>query len=489
MKKNNIYNIWLLAGLMTVFASCDDFLDTLPSTEIATSEAIVSIASAQSAINGCYNIAQNYTYCNQFYLIYGDIRGDDVQSDAGNQTSYSLYVFNHYRLNSASSGIGYMWFRPLELIRNTSSIIEAVDNGKIKDGTEEVKNNIKGHAIALRAMAHFDLVKVFGYPFKKDNGRSWGAPIINKVLDINDLPVRSTVDETYRFITDELERAIPLMSEAKNEYNQMNAYGARALLARACLYWEKNDRAFEVASGLIEEVKSNSLYQLYATDGYLNAFAYNSSGTNFDRESLLEIFNTPMDNPGRNGLAYMYSPNGYAENMLTAKFKAFIQSDPDDVRNGVVGYYGNGAPYLAKYPGEKGQAAFDNNYPLIRLSEVYLIASEAAVKGTNAEARAAGLEYLNAIVKRGNPANSVSDEEYTLDRVLDERRKELVGEGHRYFDLLRNGISFRRSGGYHYNAAAEYDIDWNFYRCILPIPLDQFKLNPNLQQNEGYEKE
>jgi hypothetical protein len=196
-----------------------------------------------------------------------------------------------------------------------------------------------------------------------------------------------------------------------------------------------------------------------------------------------------MDNPGRNGLSYMCNPNGYAENMITASFKELIQKDPDDVRNGIIGYYRNGSPYLAKYPGDNGQAAFDNNYPLIRLSEVYLIAAEAAVKSGGADKRTAGLAYLNEIVKRGNPDNSVTDAEYTLNRVLDENRKEFIGEGHRYFDLLRNGISFQRSGGYHYRAATGYDINWDFYRCVLPIPLDQFKLNPNLQQNEGYEKE
>lgn len=48
---------------------------------------------------------------------------------------------------------------------------------------------------------------------------------------------------------------------------------------------------------------------------------------------------------------------------------------------------------------------------------------------------------------------------------------------------------FFLDGGYHYNAATGYDIDWNNKLSILPIPLDQFKLNPQLQQNDGYEKE
>ncbi len=476
-----------LVCLALLLSACDDFLDTQSSTEVPTNNAITTIVDAQSALNGCYDIMQQPEYYNQYYLIYGDIRGDDIQSDAGGQASYYLYVFDHYRLNSASSGFGLMWYYPLQLIRNASRIIEAIESGKVTDGSETSRNQIKGHAIALRAMAHFDLVKVFGYPYKKDNGRSWGAPVIDHVLKDNELPVRKTVAETYDFIIRELVRAIPMMSTSKNSYNQLNAYATRALLARAYLYTEQNELAYQTAATLIEELKGNSLYTLYTHSGYPQAFAYNSNDTNFNPESLLEIFNTPMDNPSRNGLGYMYSPNGYSENMVTWSFKDFINQDANDIRNFIIGYYGNGAPFLNKYPGAGGQAAFDNNYPLIRLSEVYLTAAEAAVKGGGSLTD--GLSYLNAIVQRGNPENEVDEAGYTLERVLDERRKEFIGEGHRYFDLLRNGITFYRSGGYHYGAATGYDIDWDFELCVLPIPLDQFKLNPQLQQNPGYEIE
>ena len=59
--------------------------------------------------------------------------------------------------------------------------------------------------------------------------------------------------------------------------------------------------------------------------------------------------------------------------------------------------------------------------------------------------------------------------DYTLDRVLDERSKELVGEGHRFFDLLRNGKTIVRKGGYHLPSVDE-EVDWDFYKCVLPIP-------------------
>ena len=169
-----------------------------------------------------------------------------------------------------------------------------------------------------------------------------------------------------------------------------------------------------------------------------------------------------------------------------------MNQDLNDVRSKLVASYpnGDGTYYscLLKYPGtDEESPSFENNYTVIRLSEVYLIAAEAGVKA-GGERRAGGLDYLNTIVKRGDPANSVTNVDYTLDRVLDERRKELVGEGHRYFDLLRNGKDIVRKGGKHLDGAPEL-INWNYTKCVLPISRDEFTFNPDMQQNEGYHKD
>ena len=91
-------------------------------------------------------------------------------------------------------------------------------------------------------------------------------------------------------------------------------------------------------------------------------------------------------------------------------------------------------------------------------------------------------------VQRANPDNKVIENEFILDRVLDERSKELIGEGHRFFDLLRNGKTIIRKGGYHLSNVVE-EIDWNYNRCVLPIPSDQFVFSPDMEQNPGYTKE
>lgn len=480
--------LFIIGSLTIMWSSCSDsgFLDTNPPTTIPAKEAIKSIKDANQAINGLYNIMQRDTYYNHYFLVYGDIRGTDIQSDVSTQISYHMYTFNHDMPNA--SGIGSMsgsfWFNPMYLSRNASRIIEAVDNGSIADGSEKEKNEIKGHAIALRAMAHFDQTRFFGYPWAKDQGQSWGAILIDHVVPENKLLVRSTVNDSFKFVAEELERAIPMMSDKKNSKNKLNSYGARALLARTYLYWNKFDKAFETADQLIQDLNSGSPYRLYTHDEYEKAFSYNATGTNFDPESLLELFNTPTDNPGRNGTGYMASPNGYKALMVTAEYKDFIKKKESDVRTKMIGYYNNGAPYLNKYPGPRDQGVFDNNYPLIRVSEVYLIAAEAAIQGKNTEHKAKGLTYLNAISKRSN-FSEISAEEYTLDKVLDERRLEFIGEGHRYFDLLRNGKTYIRTGGYHY-PAANMEISWDYYKCVLPIPQDQFFVNKNLQQNPEY---
>jgi len=119
-----------------------------------------------------------------------------------------------------------------------------------------------------------------------------------------------------------------------------------------------------------------------------------------------------------------------------------------------------------------------------------LIAAEAAVK-LNQSSVAAG--YLNTIILRANP-KATPETAPTLDRVLAERRKELVGEGHRFFDLLRNGLPIVRytsdlDQGFHYPLDAESrSFDVNYFRAILPIPKAEVDANPNIkgQQNPGY---
>jgi len=94
---------------------------------------------------------------------------------------------------------------------------------------------------------------------------------------------------------------------------------------------------------------------------------------------------------------------------------------------------------------------------------------------------------LNAIIKRANPdATAVTA---TIDNVLKERRKELVMEGHRFYDVMRLGLTITRTGGWHFlNEVDLINPNWDDYRTIMAIPQAEIDANPNIKghQNPGY---
>lgn len=464
----------------------DDFLNREPSTSLTTDNAITTLKDVQVANEGLYSLMASTYYYNGAMFLYGDVKSDDVMATywSSGRTSFPYYMFNHTAQSPANGGL---WGRPYYVIRNAYNIISAIDKGKVTDATAEQLNDYKGQALAIVALCHFDLTRVYGYPYAKNNGTSPGVPIVDHSIGFDENPDRSTVAECYDFIITQLNRAIPLLKNEKDN-GHINSFAARALLARVYLYCEKNKEAFETADALLKDL--NGLYSLVSNEKYVEMFAH---GNKFGSEALFQISNTDSSNPGRDGLGYLWHWWGYAALAMTQSFEQFIGQDWDDVRSNMVAWYYNSGddsyyPILLKYPGPTNYwtPSFTNNYTVLRLSEVYLIAAEAAQKGGGS--KEAGLAYLNAIVQRGNPANVVTADEYTLDRVLDERRKEFFGEGHRYFDMLRNGKTMYRSGGKHLlNTPAE--MNWDDYRCVLPISRDQFVFNPDMVQNEGYARE
>ena len=125
-----------------------------------------------------------------------------------------------------------------------------------------------------------------------------------------------------------------------------------------------------------------------------------------------------------------------------------------------------------------------NNVPVFRLSEVYLIAAEAAFKEsdfTNARIN------LNAIVERADPSATVNLAGVTLDRILLERRKEFVAEGHRFFDLIRNKKDIVRTKCDRvWDITTPLEIKYDYYKILFPIPIDEMQVNTNIEQNPGY---
>ncbi|EYA81593.1 susD family protein, partial [Bacteroides fragilis str. S24L34] len=276
----------------------------------------------------------------------------------------------------------------------------------------------------------------------------------------------------------------------------INLWAAKALLSRVYLTQGDNQKSLDVA----EDIIKNSPYKLWKNEEYVGAWS-KISGVH-SNEMLFEIAITgSTDWTDREGIAYLYNEDGYADIIATKKFLDLLNEDPDDVRLGVFlapttkdfkKLYGTNTVFLNKYPADGLSDLRYNNVPLVRLSEVYLNAAEAAAKLGNQNDKA--VEYLDAIVKRANPNKTVKGTTVTVDRVLLERRKELIGEGHRFFDAMRNNetvIRYTSKEDQGWQQALKEEarsFNRDFYKTLLPIPQDEIDANPSMkdQQNTGY---
>ena len=135
----------------------------------------------------------------------------------------------------------------------------------------------------------------------------------------------------------------------------------------------------------------------------------------------------------------------------------------------------------------------DVDFPVFRLSEMYLIYAEAAIRSQNTTAEATALGYVNLIRKRayGNTgAGVIAGTDLTLDFILDERARELYWECLRRTDLIRYGIftavtSDPRSS-WPFKGGVAGGTNAPAWRNLYPLPLDDINANPNLKQNPGY---
>lgn len=479
----NIFKYITLGAVLIGITSCgNDWLNLEPSTSIPTDTSIKVLSDIEFTLNGIYSQMQSSDAYSGRLIYYGDATGDDMQA-----VSSTKRCANYYRFNwTKDSGPSTHWSILYSIITSCNVILNKIDDIPFDEDETDYRNDLKGQALAIRGLAYFDLTRIFGYPYTKDNGASMGVPIILEETDRFNKPSRATVAQCYERITKDLDDAWLLLSEEFNK-GKINRWAAMTLLSRAYLYMDKAPEALDMAEKAIKGAESNG-YALWTNEEYPTAWSNDASATH-PGEVLFEIVNETTDSPGKESMGYLSSKDGYDDICITVSFYHLLQQDPDDVRLKLLVFDGSKYAYVNKYQPQEGENITDANIPLVRLSEAYLNAAEAAVK-TNDNDKA--IAYLNPIVQRANPNNSVAEEQITLDRVLTERRKEMVDEGHRMFDVIRNGMTVQRidetdsklSKTEHNTQYMDYD--WDFYKIILPIPKHEINANPNIKQNPGY---
>lgn len=480
-----------------VMVSCsNEWLDLKPSTSVTTDEAMKTLSDAQSALNGVYRLASAHSYYGDNLLYFGDCRAEDVQARISKGDGKRVSPYYEYNVKADDSfNTSLPWNQIYKVIRQTNNIIHHIEDIETTDETSALR--IKSEALAMRGLALYDLTRFFAMPYMYDNGASLGVPIETELTDASHKPERNTVAECYNQVIKDMTDALSGLSKEKTD-GYLNYWAVKGLLSRVYLNMGKNQEAYDAAVDVIENGKS--IYKLYTTTEYPTVW-----GKDFQSESLFEFYfslTEPSGGSGGEGVPMVYENEesvDWNNLILTKAYLDLLNEDPNDVRHcwleesliennaGLPEGARNEKVYLNKYPGKNGDP-HDNNLCIVRLSEIYLNAAEAGLKlGSNLEV-ARG--YLNAIVSRANPEKSVSADEFTLERILKERRKELVGEGLALYDYTRNKLQIRRDepGNWHLNTLDPKNsnavvIEYNDLRHAVPIPQTEIDANPNMQQN------
>ena len=129
----------------------------------------------------------------------------------------------------------------------------------------------------------------------------------------------------------------------------------------------------------------------------------------------------------------------------------------------------------------------DTDFPMFRLGDAYLIYAEAHLRGGGGD-RAQALAYVNALRERayGDASGNITDQQLTLEFILDERGRELLWEAHRRIDLVRYGLFTGGDYLWQWKGGAAAGRATETFRDLYPLPASELTTNPNLTQNPGY---
>ncbi|MGE7773995.1 RagB/SusD family nutrient uptake outer membrane protein [Chitinophaga sp. NPDC101104] len=420
----------LIMGSLAV-ASCSKMLDVKSHSAVATNS--LSEADVEAFLTGVYNRVQNAPG-SESYISFDIVGGNLINSGATSDGGLNTFISNVLRPeNGLMSAAWNGYYSSLYQVNN---LLETL--GRMSPSTR--KTEIEGVVHFFRGLIYYNLVTRWG-----------GVPVLEK--NTSEKVTRNTEAQTWAFIEKELEIAIAQApAYTSGGYYKVTNMAAKALMARVKLAQGKKTEA----AALAEEVIGSGLFALDAFEKIFRATANTEeifSFRNLTIESSIRVSTLFYTYAHSVKGSYVYRPTQETMDMFSA----------DDKRTAISVETFQGLRVINKYP--SGQSGTD---PIVvaRLGEMYLISAEA--QGL------AGLGRLNELrAARGlNPVNPSGEAAY-LDAVLLERRKELLGEGFRWYDLVRTGKAVSTLG------IMDREVKY-------PLPMNELALNGNLEQNDDY---
>lgn len=464
MKK---YILALTLAITVLGSSCQkDFLETESTSNVDQSVLFKDTKSAMMAINGIHrimydkgNYAPKMGY--QYYMLYMDFLGEDLVYTKNNAQFLTETNWTRHR-QPTNQYPRHIYEFLYQIISNANMVIANIDNAA---GPQEERDYIKGQALFYRSFAHFSAVQLYGERYDRNNaGNNNQLGIVLRLENSTDPKARSTVEETYTSVNEDMDEAIRLLSNVTFERStkmHINQHVARAIKARILLTQGRWIEAAEMAKLVVQNSGAqldNSLYDykqgrmsdasnsevIWAkiaqpaleTATLFNFYSYiSNTNISYNRNTPRAIYNllyekiSPTDIRkqlwvenvvGHQGL--VFPPGGNRYKWMSQKF---IVDHPDNTSNGYSG------------------AIVTADLAFVRLPEMYLIMAEAYARGNQEDL---AKDALYTVAKDRDPAyeRSTKSGEALIEEIMFQRRVELWGEGFRFLDLKRLNLPLDR---------------------------------------------
>lgn len=465
----------LTLGLSSCSLDSENYVDSDAST------AINNLRAVKSGTTGVYYYAGYYYFLGNYAVALGDF---SAGVSAGSRSSGHFYSYSNFSFSDTAEELEDMWNAGYKIITNSVRTINGakklMEDGTILDYEYPETYAYIGQCYAMKALASYYLVNYFALPYSDANKSSLGIIVIDdKVSGADDKQARGTVEDTYTQILKDITAAENAFEEAGSKVinsvtGGQNAYymtpmGLAALKARVYMAMGKYSEAETAA----KEALALKGVTGDATDASPTNLEYIAMWTSLDvsPEDLFTIKKSSDDNLSANALNTLYGSY-----YCTLQSSALATLGENDIRAELTHAGEAGGITTAKYDGISTSAA-TSNIPVFRKSEMSLIIAECEARSGNiSEAQ----NYLFFTAKRNKDITATTDlPNNTADLltfISEERIREFMGEGHRFFDARRMGDKIKMNGFQ----------NWDIQKFVFPIPAAEINAGFGTQQNTNW---
>jgi len=475
---NKLKYIFLMLLLGGILSCKKDQLELYPYNQVETSQAFNTQADIDIAVNGMYSGLKN-VYVSGIWNIVSDVLADNLII---NQTGrLTLKTYGEWRYTGENT---YNLFsQGYNITRRANAILENID--KFPAGT--YKDNVKGQALAVRALVYFDMVRTYSKTYLNASATDSTMPYVI-TTESEALPSKEPVKGFYDKVIADLENAKTLVGTTNGIF-RVNKNAVSGLLSRVYLYkgdWAKTISSATEALGATPNVATRTEFPNIWTDA-------TNSGV------LFKVNNTTLDNINSQGVNYYQTVSGQkkSEYVVPKTVRQLFTSSDIRTTTYIETSSFNGVSYnhVIKYnarpsPGVAGVV----DAKILRTAEVLLNRAEAYFRSGDEAKAKTDLKTLKS--NRYSPYDPAVDDALSgqalLDEILLQRRLELAFEGDRFWDLKRRNLPVQRDptvGEKADGTGTPYvfaSLPAGDKRFQLPFPVEETNFNTNLKQNPGY---